>query len=108
MEKNILDEKLLKWSDIFEKLVVDAKELTKDLLHGINYVLASGILVLSIVFLNSYLIIRNLHMGSLFILIGLIVILPAVIIVLWNIKKYLDLRKKYSRLYLFQQEMKSG
>ena len=108
MEKNSLDEKLLKWNDIFEKLIVDARDLTKDLLQGINYVLASGILVLAIVFMNSFLIIRNLQMSALFVSVGLVVNSPAIFVGLWNIKKYLDLRKKYLRLYLFQQEMESG
>jgi len=108
MEKNSLDEKLLKWNDIFEKLIVDARDLTKDLLQGVNCVLASGILMLAIGFMNSFLIIRNLQMGALFVSVGLMVLSPAIFVGLWNIKKYLDLRKKYLRLYLFQQEMESG
>jgi hypothetical protein len=52
MKENSVDETLVKWNDIFKHLIVDAKELTKDLLQGINYVLASGILLLAIGFMN--------------------------------------------------------
>ena len=96
-------------NDIFKNLIVDAKELTKDLLQGVNYVLGSGILLLAMGFLTIYfVVVRNVQMGSDFILIGLVVSSPAVFLGLWNIKKYFDLRRKYSRLYLYQQEMECG
>jgi uncharacterized BrkB/YihY/UPF0761 family membrane protein len=107
--KEAVDEELVRWNDIFKNLIVDAKELTKDLLQGVNYVLGSGILLLAMGFLTIYfVVIRNLQMGSDFVLIGLVVSSPAVILGLWNIKKYFDLRKKYSRLYLYQREMERG
>jgi len=106
MGKNGLDEKLFKWNDIFEKLIVDARDLTKDLLQGINYVLGSGVLLLAIGFMNiHFIVVRNLQMGPDFVFVGLVVSSPAIFLGLWNIKKYLDLRRKYLRLYLFQQEM---
>ena len=109
MKEETVDKELLRWNDIFKNLIVDAKELTKDLLQGINYVLGSGILLLAMGFLTIYfVVIRNVQMGSDFVLIGLVVSSPAVILGLWNIKKYFDLRKKYSRLYLYQREMERG
>jgi uncharacterized BrkB/YihY/UPF0761 family membrane protein len=109
MEDNSVDERLAKWNDIFKNLIVDAKELTKDLLQGINYVLGSGILLIAIGFMNIYFIVlRNMQMGADFVFVGLIVSSPAIFLGLWNIKKYFDLRKKYSRLYLIQREMASG
>jgi hypothetical protein len=108
MKENSVDENLVRWNDIFKNLIVDAKELTKDLLQGINYVLGSGILLLAIGFMNIYfIVIRNAQMGPDFVFIGLAVSSPAIFLGLWNIKKYSDLRKKYSRLYLAQQEMAS-
>ena len=109
MKENSVDENLVKWNDIFKNLIVDAKELTKDLLQGINYVLGSGVLLLAIGFMNVYfIVVRNLQMGPDFVFVGLVVSSPAIFLGLWNIKKYFDLRKKYSRLYLYQQEMASG
>jgi hypothetical protein len=105
MKEDTVDEELVKWNDIFKNLIVDAKGLTKDLLQGINYVLGSGILLLAMGFLVVYFVARNMQMGSDFVLIGLIVSCPAVLLGLWNIKKYFDLRRKYSRLYLYQREM---
>lgn len=109
MKEDAVDEELVKWNDIFKNLIVDAKGLTKDLLQGINYVLGSGILLLAMSFLTIYfVVVRNLHMGSDFVIIGLAVSSPAVFLGLWNIKKYFDLRKKYSRLYVYQREMENG
>jgi hypothetical protein len=103
-----VDEELVRWNNIFKNLIVDAKGLTKDLLQGINYVLGSGILLLAMGFLVVYFVVRNMQVGSDFVLIGLVVSSPAVILGLWNIKKYFDLRRKYSRLYLYQQELEHG
>ena len=109
MKEEAVDEELVRWNDIFKNLIVDAKELTKDLLQGVNYVLGSGILLLAMGFLTIYfVVIRNLQMGSDFVLMGLVVSSPAVLLGLWNIKKYFDLRKKYSRLYSCQREMELG
>jgi len=106
MKKDGVDEELVRWNDIFKNLIVDAKELTRDLLQGINYVLGSGILLLAMGFLVVYfVVVRNMQMGSDFVFIGLAVSSPAVFLGLWNIKKYFDLRRKYSRLYLYQLEM---
>ena len=109
MKEDAVDEELVRWNDIFKNLIVDVKELTKDLLQGVNYVLGSGILLLAMGFLTVYfVVVRNVQMGSDFVLIGLVVSSPAVILGLWNIKKYFDLRRKYSRLYLYQRDMEHG
>jgi hypothetical protein len=108
MKEDALDEELVKWNDIFKNLIVDAKGLTKDLLEGINYVLGTGILSLAMGLLVVYFVVRNMHMGSDFVFIGLVVSSPAIFLGLWNIKKYFDLRRKYSRLYLYQQELEHG
>ena len=108
MKEDVVDEELVKWNDIFKNLIVDAKGLTKDLLQGINYVLGSGILLLAMGFLVVYFVVRNVQMGSDFVFAGLVVSSPAVLLGLWNIKKYFDLRRKYSRLYLYQREMERG
>ena len=108
MKEDAVDEKLVKWNDIFKNLIVDAKELTQDLLQGINYVLGSGILLLAMGFLVVYFVLRNMQMGSDFALIGLMVSSPAVFLGFWNIKKYFDLKRKYSRLYLYQRKMENG
>jgi len=109
MKEDAVDAELVKWNDIFKNLIVDAKGLTKDLLQGINYVLGSGILLLAMGFLVVYfVVVRNVQMGLDFVFVGLIVSSPAIFLGLWNIKKYFDLRRKYSRLYLYQREMECG
>ena len=44
-DKNV-DEKLIKWNDIFKELALDAQTLIKDLLDSINYIAISALIVL--------------------------------------------------------------
>jgi len=46
-ERNV-DEKLIKWNDIFEELLIDSKTLIKDLSEGINYVAISALILVGI------------------------------------------------------------
>jgi len=43
-----VDEKLIRWNDIFAELAVDARTLVKDLSEGINYVAVSAFIVILI------------------------------------------------------------
>jgi len=46
-EKDI-DQKLIRWNDIFGELLIDAKTLIKDLSEGINYVAISALMLVGI------------------------------------------------------------
>jgi len=46
MEKNDVDEKLIKWNDIFEELVIDVNVIIKDLSESINYIAIVGALLI--------------------------------------------------------------
>jgi hypothetical protein len=46
-EKDV-DEKLIKWNDIFEELLIDSKTLIRDLSEGINYIAISALILVSI------------------------------------------------------------
>lgn len=46
-EKDV-DEKLIKWNDIFQELLIDSKTLVKDLSEGINYVAISALILVAI------------------------------------------------------------
>jgi hypothetical protein len=45
-----VDEKLIKWNDIFQELLIDSKTLIKDLSEGINYVAISALILVAIGF----------------------------------------------------------
>jgi len=46
-EKNV-DEKLIKWNDVFEELLIDAKTLIKDLSESVNYIAISALILVGI------------------------------------------------------------
>ena len=46
-EKDV-DEKLSKWNDIFEELLIDSKTLIEDLSEGINHVAISALILVGI------------------------------------------------------------
>jgi hypothetical protein len=43
-----IDEKLIKWNDIFQELLIDSKTLIRDLSEGINYVAISALILVGI------------------------------------------------------------
>jgi len=45
-----VDEKLIKWNDVFQELLIDSKTLIKDLSEGINYVAISALILVAIGF----------------------------------------------------------
>jgi len=45
-----VDEKLVKWNDIFQELLIDSRTLIKDLAEGINYIAISAIILVAIGF----------------------------------------------------------
>lgn len=89
-------------NDIFEELLVDARELVGDLLSGISLTFVMGavsvILGIQTTWYN-----RHYIMGGDYIplfLAGVIVVSGTLIIL-----RGLNLRRKYSRLYEFQRKM---
>ena len=107
MGKDDVDNKLLKWNDIFEELIVDAHMLTKDLLEGINYVGGSGVVMIALGLVFLMYNVGQFWRGDIFIAIVLLSTGVDVIIGLWNISKFLQLRKRYRKLYTLQTEMDS-
>ena len=106
MAENDVDESLMNWNRLFENVLVDAKELTVDLLKGVNYVGASGVLVIAlglyILFINMrYSTVQDpLLYGILFLVTGSNFVVGA-----FNIYKFFQLRMKYSRLRDIQKEL---
>jgi hypothetical protein len=106
MKKNNVDEKLISWDHIFKELLGNAQDLTHDLLTGVSYVGASGVVVLALgvcvlFFLLRYAIIEDRG----FWMLVAIITGSAFVVGLVTLKKFFHLRNKYSRLYQVQKEL---
>lgn len=106
MATNHIDEKLISWNRIFKELLINAQELTHDLLTGVSYVGASGVVMLALgvvvlFFLLQYAPVTDpLYWGLVSLATGSTCIVGALTLV-----KFLQLRRKYARLYRAQQEL---
>jgi membrane-bound ClpP family serine protease len=106
MAKNHIDDQLISWDRIFKELLMNAQELTRDLLTGVSYVGASGVVMLALgvavlFFLLRYATITDpVYWGLVSLTAGSTCIVGALTLV-----KFLQLRRKYTRLYRAQQEL---
>lgn len=107
MVKNDVDERLTRWNEIFDELLIDAGNLSRDLLSGINYVGASGVLVIALGFVVLYYNIRTASLEDpLFWVMLALTVGSNFVLGLYNIMKFLQLKRKYSRLSDMQVRMK--
>jgi len=107
MTSDSIDEELVTWSRILDEIKGDSELLVKDLLDGIRYVAAAGVLVIA---LGLYVLFIGLRYGRLddpvFIL-GMVLAPGSNFVVgAYNINKYIQLRGRYSRLYDLQKLLK--
>ena len=107
MTENNIDEKLTSWDNILEEIRGESELLVLDLLEGVRYVAASGVLLLV---LGAYVLFIGLHYGRtddpLFILLLFLTMGPTLILGVFNLNKYLQLRGRYSRLFDIQNKLK--
>ena len=106
MEKNDVDEKLIKWNDIFEELVIDVNAIIKDLSESINYIAIVGALL---ILLGGANVATALLLGRSSRIIAYIVIIFIVSTVngIIQLQKWYGLKQKYYRLNDLQREMES-
>jgi len=107
MASNSIDEDLVTWNKILDEIRGDSELLIKDLLEGVRYVAAAGVLVIA---LGLYVLFIGLRYGNVddpvFIL-GMILAPGSNLVVgAYNINKYMQLRGRYSRLYELQKQLK--
>jgi len=107
MVKNDVDERLARWNEIFDELLIDAGNLSRDLLSGINYVGASGVLVIALGFVVLYYNLRTASLEDpLFWIMLALTSGSNFVLGVFNINKYLQLKRKYSKLSDMQLTMK--
>jgi hypothetical protein len=106
MEPNI-DDRLVKWDSILRELVVDVRELNRDLQESIRYVGGAGVLVIAMGLMVLLFTIRYATIQDPFLWAILALTTGSTLVVgFFNIHKYLLLRWKYSRLNELERELK--
>ena len=107
MVENNVDERLIGWNTILEEIRGESELLVKDLLEGIRYVAAAGILLLA---LGAYILIIGLRYGktddTLFLLVLILPVGSTFLLGIYNLNKYIQLRSRYSRLFDIQSKLR--
>ena len=106
MEKNNVDEKLIKWNDIFEELVIDVNTIIKDLSESINYIAILGVLL---ILLGGANVATALLLGreNKIIAYSVIIFITCAVNGITQLQKWYKLKLKYNRLNDLQKEMES-
>jgi len=104
-EKDV-DEKLIKWNDIFEELVIDAKTLIKDLSEGINYIAISAFIV---ILMGGAALAIGLDRGETkYVAAGFMIFCILSFNGAMTLRKWYKLKKRYNRLQSLQKEMETN
>jgi len=107
MDENNIDEKLITWNKVLDEIRIDTELMVHDLLSGIAYVAASGILVIA---LGLYVLFVGLKYGNtnepMFVVGLAIASIPSFIIGIINLNRYVQLRARYIRLSDLQDKLK--
>jgi hypothetical protein len=105
-EKDV-DEKLIKWNDVFQELLIDSKTLVKDLSEGINYVAISALILVAIG--CAALIIgfdRGMRAEEIkYIAAGFIIFSITSFNAALTFRKWYKLKKRYTRLEALQKQI---
>jgi len=103
-KKDEVDEKLLKWSDIFEELALDAKSLIKDIRDMANYILVCAVILLMIgTAAIGVALLRQMDVRHLAASVIIFSICAGNAYLLF--RKWFDLRLRYNRLYALQEKL---
>jgi hypothetical protein len=101
-EKDV-DEKLIKWNDIFEELLIDAKTLIKDLSEGINYIAVSAFIIMLI---GGAALVVGLDRGEIkYVAAGFMIFCICSFNGALTLRKWYRLKNRYNRLQSLQKEI---
>jgi hypothetical protein len=101
-EKDV-DEKLIKWNDIFEELLIDARTLVKDLSEGINYIAVSALIIILI---GGAALVVGLDRGeSKYVAVGFMIFCICSFNGALTLRKWYKLKNRYKRLESLQKDM---
>ena len=104
MKDNDVDEKLIKWNDIFEELVIDANSLIKDLWDNLNYIAIVGVLLILLGGANvaTALILGR---GTRILAYSVIIFITCAVSGFTQLQRWHTMRQKYARLHSLREEM---
>jgi len=106
-KKDDIDEKLIKWNEIFNELTLDARDLIKDIKDMINYVAFSAVLMVMMgVAAVLIAVLRQLEPKYLAASVIIFSIMAGNAYLL--IRKWLRLRIRYDKLSSIQSKIDSG
>jgi len=104
--KDDIDEKLGKWNEIFDELTLDAKSLIKDIRDMISYIAICAALMLMMgVAAIGIAILRQMEVKYIAFSVIIFSVLAGNAYLL--IRKWLDFRIRYNRLYSLQNKIES-
>jgi hypothetical protein len=102
-----VDEKLIKWNDVFQELLIDSKTFIKDLSEGINYIAISAGILFAIGL--AALVIgfdRGIRAEEIkYIAAGFVILSVTSFNSVIQFRKWYTLRKRYARLKSLQKQM---
>ena len=102
-----VDEKLIKWNNVFRELLIDSKTLIKDLSEGINYIAISALILVGIGL--AALVIgfdRGIRAEEIkYIAAGFIILSVTSFNAAIQFRKWYKLRKRYARLKSLQEQI---
>jgi FtsH-binding integral membrane protein len=102
-DKKDVEEKLIKWNDIFEELLIDSRTLVKDLSEGINYIAASALIVIVI---GGAALFVGLDRGETkYVAAGFVIFCVCIFNGAMTLRKWHKLKKRYNCLQSLQKEM---
>lgn len=106
-KKEDIDEKLVKWNEIFNDLTLDARDLIQDIKDMINYVAFSAMLMV-MMGVAAVLIAVLRHLEPKYLAMSVIIFSIMAGNAYLLIKKWLKLRIRYDKLSSIQNKVDSG
>jgi len=101
-KKEDINDKLVRWNDIFSDLTIDARELINDIREMINYILFSAVLLISMG-ISAVLIALLRHLEPRYIAASIIIFIVTTVNASQIIRKWLKLRIRYDKLRTIQE-----
>ena len=98
-------ERIVGLSSLMEELMRDASALSRNLIEGVGAIGGAAALILTIVIIEVLIVLTNLWRGPLYTAAWILVIIPMLIFGIRLLLKFLELRKRYSRLYEINKEL---
>jgi len=106
-KKEDIDEKLVKWNEIFSDLTIDARDLMQDIKDMINYVISSAMLLI-LMGVSAVIIAVGRHLEPKYLAASVIIFSITAGNASLLIRKWLKLRIRYNKLSSVEKKIGSS